>query len=154
MNICPTTVHLVFTAFSTVAEPIAVIGFSQTTPISAPEAIIARFCAYKIGDQNKLEIGFKTLQIILERPRLLPLFWISIFRKTIVKWCCAVGILLPTLNQMQLTEWFDITWHFRLELELTFLSTWHRSSVVAPCSEQYISCESVRGQVSTGNDVN
>lgn len=49
MNICPTTVHLVFTAFSTVAEPIAVIGFSQTTPISAPEAIIARFCAYKIG---------------------------------------------------------------------------------------------------------
>lgn len=106
------------------------------------------------GDQNELEIGFKTLQLILERPRLLPLSWISIFRKTIVKWCCAVGILLPTLNLMQLTEWFDITWHFRLELELTFLSTWHRSSVVAPCSEQYISCESVRGQVSTGNDVN
>lgn len=83
MNICPTTVHLVFTAFSTVTEPVAVIGFPQTTPISAPEAVIARFCAYKIGlnfsgDQLywklELETGFKTLQLILEMPRLLPLF--------------------------------------------------------------------------------
>lgn len=49
MKICPTAVHLVFTAFSTVTEPVAVIGFPQTTPISAHEAVIARFCAYKIG---------------------------------------------------------------------------------------------------------
>lgn len=39
------TVHLVLAAFSAVTEPIAVIGLPKATPISAPEAVIARFCA-------------------------------------------------------------------------------------------------------------
>ena len=40
MHVSHTAVDFIFTALSTVAEPVAAIGHPKTTPISTPEAAV------------------------------------------------------------------------------------------------------------------